>query len=79
MAPNVIDQMARNDATKAIALIESHERVCAERQGHIITRLTSIERLLGRATIWVIGIAGTIIILLLSLTSFLANKAVFHG
>lgn len=44
MSPQIVDQMARNDATKAISLIESHERVCTERQGHIIQNLGDLKR-----------------------------------
>lgn len=77
MSQHVLDQMARNDATKAIALIESHERVCTERQGAIINRLTNIERLLGRVTIWAVAGAGTIIMSLLGLCAYLVNKVMF--
>lgn len=39
-----VDQVARDASTKAIALIETHERVCSERQGHIIENLHELKR-----------------------------------
>jgi hypothetical protein len=38
-----VDQQARDSANKAIALIETHERVCTERQGHIIENLRDLK------------------------------------
>lgn len=38
------DQVARDSANKAISLIEAHERVCTERQGHINANLQDIKR-----------------------------------
>lgn len=38
------DQLARDVANKAIAKIEAHEMVCAERQGHIILGLQELKR-----------------------------------
>lgn len=38
------DQVARDIANKAIAKIEAHEMVCAERQGHIILSLQDVKR-----------------------------------
>lgn len=38
------DQVARDVANKAIAKIEAHELVCAERQGHIIQSLQEVKR-----------------------------------
>jgi len=38
------DQVARDTANKALASIEGHERVCAERQGHIIESLGELKR-----------------------------------
>jgi hypothetical protein len=40
---NEIDQVARDASTKAISLIETHERVCTERQGHIIENLRDLK------------------------------------
>lgn len=40
---DVIDQTARDIANKAVALIEKHEGVCAERQGHIIVNLQDLK------------------------------------
>lgn len=40
---NEVDQTARDSANKAIALIETHERVCTERQGHIIDNLRDLK------------------------------------
>ena len=39
-----IDQLARDTSQRAISLIESHERVCTERQGHIIESLNDLKR-----------------------------------
>lgn len=41
---DVRDQMARDEATRAISLIEGHERVCTERQGHILANLGDLKR-----------------------------------
>lgn len=41
---DVKDQMARDDANRALLLIEGHERVCTERQGHIIQNLDALRR-----------------------------------
>jgi hypothetical protein len=38
-----VDQSARDNANKAISLIETHERVCTERQGHIIDNLRDLK------------------------------------
>jgi hypothetical protein len=38
------DQLARDTSQRAISLIESHERVCTERQGHIIESLNDLKR-----------------------------------
>lgn len=38
------DQFARDTSNRAIALIESHEKVCTERQGHIIESLNDLKR-----------------------------------
>lgn len=38
------DQLARDVANRAIAQIEAHERVCTERQGHIIDNLGELKR-----------------------------------
>lgn len=38
------DHMARDAANRAISLIEAHERVCTERQGHIIENLQGLRR-----------------------------------
>lgn len=37
------DQVARDNANKALASIEAHERVCTERQGHIIEGLAELK------------------------------------
>lgn len=39
-----VDQVARDTSNKAIALIESHEKVCTERQGHIIAGIADLKR-----------------------------------
>ena len=39
-----VDQLARDTANKAISLIETHEQVCTERQGHIIENLRDLKR-----------------------------------
>lgn len=44
MSPPDIDQFARDNATRAIALIEAHEKVCTERQGHILENLHDLKR-----------------------------------
>ena len=38
------DHVARDTATRAISLIEAHERICSERQGHIIQNLSELKR-----------------------------------
>lgn len=38
------DQLARDNANRAIALIESHEKICTERQTHIIESLQDLKR-----------------------------------
>lgn len=38
------DQVARDTANRALMQIEAHEKVCAERQGHIITGLQDLKR-----------------------------------
>lgn len=38
-----LDQIARDSANKAIALIETHELVCTERQGHIIEGIKDLK------------------------------------
>ena len=72
-----VDQVARDNATKAISLIEKHEVVCTERQGHIIENLrdlkTGVEGLyrrfwaaaLGIITL-LIGALGSLLYLILS-------------
>jgi hypothetical protein len=40
----VTDQLARDAAAKALASIEAHEQVCAERQGHIIQGLAELKQ-----------------------------------
>jgi len=67
MPQAVYDQMARDTAQKAISLIESHEQVCAERQGSIIRRLVDIEKLLSRGMVITVGAMGTLIVTLLGL------------
>lgn len=44
MTENATDQIARDTSNRAIALIESHERVCTERQGHILENLHDVKR-----------------------------------
>ena len=39
-----LDQTARDTANKALAAIEGHEKVCMERQGHIIENLGDLKR-----------------------------------
>ena len=38
------DHIARDSANRAISLIEAHERICSERQGHIIENLSELKR-----------------------------------
>ena len=38
------DHVARDSANRAISLIEAHERICTERQGHILANLTDLKR-----------------------------------
>lgn len=38
------DQVARDIAKDALARIEGHEKVCAERQGHIMDSLRDVKR-----------------------------------
>ncbi len=38
-----IDQIARDNANSALAKIDAHEQICAERQGHIIESLTELK------------------------------------
>lgn len=40
----VTDQIARDNATSAIALISAHEQVCTERQGHIIQGISELKQ-----------------------------------
>ena len=42
-AMNDLDQVARDTANKALASIEKHEGICAERQGHIIDSLKDLK------------------------------------
>lgn len=42
MVQDVRDQMARDDATRALMLIEGHERVCAERHSHVLEGLHDV-------------------------------------
>ncbi len=39
-----VDHVARDNANRAISLIEAHERICSERQGHIIQNLSELKR-----------------------------------
>jgi len=39
-----LDQVARDIAKDALARIETHEAVCAERQGHIIQGIQELKR-----------------------------------
>ena len=39
-----VDHVARDSANRAISLIEAHERICSERQGHIIQNLSELKR-----------------------------------
>jgi hypothetical protein len=38
------DHVARDSANRALSLIEAHERICSERQGHIIANLAELKR-----------------------------------
>jgi hypothetical protein len=38
------DHIARDSANRAISLIEAHERICSERQGHILENLSDLKR-----------------------------------
>jgi hypothetical protein len=38
------DHVARDNANRAISLFEAHERICSERQGHIIQNLSELKR-----------------------------------
>ncbi len=74
-----VDQLARDTSQRAISLIEGHERVCTERQGHILEALGDLKRgvegLYRRfwaAALAIIGLlvggCGTLIYLFLQLT-----------
>lgn len=39
-----LDQTARDTANNALAAIEGHEKVCTERQGHIMENLRDLKR-----------------------------------
>lgn len=67
MPNSVIDQLARDSALRAIAMIEAHERICAERQGNLIVRLSIIERMLNRGTVITIGAMGSVIVTLIGM------------
>ena len=40
---DVVDQMARDNAAHALSAIEAHEKVCAERQTHILGNLQDLK------------------------------------
>lgn len=44
MSPQTVDQVARREATQALANIQGHERVCAERYGNITANLGDLKR-----------------------------------
>lgn len=75
MSQVVYDQLARDQAAKAISMIQGHEQVCAERQGNIIRRLVGIEKMLGRGMVLTIGAMGSMIVALVGL---LAKGASIH-
>ena len=61
----MIDQEARDLANKALALIQEHDRVCAERQKNIIDKLEGLsDGVKGLYSRFWAG-AGTIILILL--------------
>ena len=75
---NETDQLARDSSNRAIALIESHERVCTERQGHIIESLrdlkTGIEGLYRRFWATALGIITLLLGALGSLLYLIITK-----
>lgn len=60
------DQIARDIAKDALARIEGHEAVCAERQLHIAASLTQLQRGVDRINGRFMAGAGTVIVLLLT-------------
>lgn len=75
-----VDQFARDTSNRAISLIESHERVCTERQGHIIESLrdlkTGVEGLYRRFWAAALGIITLLIGALGSLLYLIITKPV---
>lgn len=73
-----VDQFARDTSNRAISLIESHERVCTERQGHIIESLrdlkTGVEGLYRRFWAAALGIITLLIGALGSLLYLIITK-----
>lgn len=64
-----VDQVARDDAAKALDNIEGHERLCAERYGNINDTLKTIKSILGWA-------GGTIFTMLLATLGWLIVQQV---
>lgn len=63
-----IDQEARNMARQALARMDAHEQVCAERWGSSMNTMRDIKRILAWGTTALIGSMGTVILLLLNRT-----------
>ena len=59
------DHVAREIANQAIARIEGHEKVCAERQVHIVASLDVLQRSVERINNRIITGGGTLIIALI--------------
>ena len=72
------DQLARDTSARALSAIETHEKVCTERQGHILENLHDLKRgvegLYRRFWAAAIGI----IALLISLTGALGYLVLTH-
>ena len=67
-----VDQIARDNAKDALARIEGHEKVCAERQAHIVSSLETLQRGVERINSRFIAGGGALIIILLGAVGTLA-------
>lgn len=74
-----VDQFARDNAAKAISLIEGHERVCTERQGHIIETLVDVQKSIKGLYSRFWGAAIATIGLLLTACATLLYFIITHG
>jgi hypothetical protein len=69
-AQRQIDTRAIEIAGQALAQIEAHEKVCAVRQGQIITKLDGLEKTLAR------GVYGLVLILASIIGYFLVHGGI---